>query len=436
VSRAKTTGAGKPRGKRPKGRRKRERKDYSEGERTHALKLIVSGMARTEVAEAVGCSTESLRLWFNKAKADGKLPSVPIRGRRDGGGVGGSSAQPKDGSDEGERDDDGVRDGDDDGQGTAAASRATGSNTSLYTPRDPGQGLGQHEEEAILEYKKRHPSMQPAQLKKQLKRFKGWRISIKAIARVLKANGYEMVHRGSRPEGPEPIRFEAPRRGALWQADFGEFRVAGERLHLLVILDDFSRYAVGHGLADSPEAAVVVETLREAIARHGKPEVLRTDRGGAFLSGELGQYLEAELIDHMVGRSYHPQGGGKVESLIGTVRRELWDVEHFADRQVAERRLASFFESYNERRAHMGIDGLTPADRFFGRGDRVLAAIDAVSRQRQGSLALLERSGATIEELSTSRSGAPLEVLRLVIVDGTVELRFCGARVRLGTIEV
>jgi hypothetical protein len=124
-----------------------------------------------------------------------------------------------------------------------------------------------------------------------------------------------------------------------------------------------------------------------------------------------------------------------VESLIGTVRRELWDVEHFDDRQMAERRLVEFFDDYNERRAHMGIDGLTPSDRFCGRGDKVLAAIDAVSRRRQGSLAMLERSGATFEELSPSRTRAPLEVLRLVIVDGAMELRFCGARVRLGTIE-
>jgi transposase-like protein len=85
VSRVKSNSAGKAVAKREKDRRNRKRKSYSEDERTHALKLIVSGMARTVVAEAVGCSTESLRLWFNKAKADGKLPSVPIRGRSDRG---------------------------------------------------------------------------------------------------------------------------------------------------------------------------------------------------------------------------------------------------------------------------------------------------------------------------------------------------------------
>ncbi|KAF0170052.1 MAG: hypothetical protein FD161_4807, partial [Limisphaerales bacterium] len=82
---------------------------------------------------------------------------------------------------------------------------------SPYAPLDPAQGLGEHEIAAILELKQRHPSMGPAQLRAQLKRFKGWRVSLKAIARVLRGHGYEPVHRGP-PKGPEPIRFEAPRR--------------------------------------------------------------------------------------------------------------------------------------------------------------------------------------------------------------------------------
>jgi len=417
--------------KRKKGKKAGRRRQFSEEEKKSALSLYVAGMKRPDVAEAIGCSGESIRIWYKKAKASGTLPKAPVNKSNNVRSTKQASRETKEpaGASESPRQSKSRTE-------VAMVPAPSSRSSSIYTPHDPGQGLAQYEQEAILEYKKLYPSMQPAQLKKQLKRFKGWRISIKAIAKVLRANGYEMVHRGSRPEGPEPLRFEAPRRGALWQADFGEFRVAGERLHLLVVLDDFSRFAVGHRLADSPEAEVVISTLTEAIARHGKPEALRTDRGGAFLSGELGRYLETELIDHIVGRSYHPEGGGKVESLVGTVRRELWDVEHFESRRVAEDRLKSFFDSYNERRAHMGIDGLTPADRFFGRGDRVLDAINAISRRRQGSLALLEGSDGPIEELTSPRSKAPLEVLRLVLVDRTMELRFCGARVRLGMIEI
>lgn len=162
---------------------------------------------------------------------------------------------------------------------------------------------------------------------------------------------------------------------------------------------------------------------------------MRTDRGGGFLSKELESYLESELIDHVVGRAYHPQGGGKVESLVGTLRRELWDVEHFDDWSIATRRLDAFIADYNERRAHMGIDGLTPADRFFARADKVLATIDALSRRRNGALAMYAAPGTPVEEVASGDTGAPVEVLRLVIVHGQMELRLCGSRVILGAVQ-
>jgi len=266
-------------------------------------------------------------------------------------------------------------------------------------------------------------------------------LSLEAIARVLRAHGYEPVHRGSKPKGLEPpIRFEAPRRNAIWQADFAEVRVHSERLHVLIILDDFSRFVVGHALADSPSSEVATDTLEAAIARHGKPEAVRTDRGGAFVASSkethFGRFLESELIDPIRGHSYSPRGGGKVESAVGTLRRELWELGEFADRDEAKGRLAAFFDEFNHRRAHMGIDGLTPADRFFGRADRVLATIDGISRRRQGVLDSTRAAGGPIEELLSKESGAPMEVLRLVIQDGVMELRFCGAKVTLGKIDL
>jgi transposase InsO family protein len=382
-------------------------KRYTPEQREHTLVLVASGMSRAKAAESLGATEESVRRWVKEAKANGTMPKPPSK-------------------DVGSR-----------GDGMDNKAAATGS--SPYRPKDPGQGLADYEEEAILKVKEKRPSYQPAQVRTHLKRFKGWRIAVKAIAAVFKKNGYEVVHRGSRPQGPEPIRFEAPHRGALWQMDFAEVRIIGCKLHILVALDDFSRFCVGHALCDSPSTDVAVKVLRQAISRHGKPEAVRTDRGGAFLAsteeGDFARVLGNEMIDHIVGRAYHPQGGGKVESLIGTIRRELWDVEHFDDRATAQRRLAEFLDDYNERRAHMGIDGLTPADRFHGRADRVLATINAISRKRQGSLAPGTAATKAIEEVCGADARAPVEVLRLCIVDGQMELRFCGARLPLGRIR-
>jgi RNA-directed DNA polymerase len=385
----------------PQGRR------FDEAQKKHALVLVASGMKRTQVAETIGTTTESLRRWVREATAAGTMPVAPVAKKP-------ASTVER-------------------APATSPPTRAK----SPYAPADPAQGLSDVEVAGILEWKKKHPSMGPAQLRAQLKRFNGWRLSIKAIARVLRGHGYALVRTKSRPVGPEPVRFEAPRRNALWQADFCEVRVGDERLHVLLMLDDYSRFLVGHALTDSPSSAVATTTLRAAIARHGKPEAVRTDRGGAFVAytkdGDFARVLEAELIDHIVGRSYSPRGGGKVESAVGTLKRELWECFHFEDRHEAERRLAAFVEQYNHRRAHMGIDGVCPADRFFGRADQVLARIDAVSRGRNAALALRDqRPAAPVEETLSACGGAPLEVLRLVILDGVMELRFCGARVQLG----
>jgi transposase InsO family protein/transposase-like protein len=386
----------------------RQGRRFTKAQKDHALLLVASGgMSREAIAKTVVTTTESLRRWVAVAKEAGSMPKPPVP-------VAATKA-------------------------SAPTAPKASVPRSPYAPADPAQGLGEHEVAAILELKRSHPSMGPAQLRAQFKRFNGWRLSLKAIARVLRGHGYELVHRGSKPKGPEPTRFEAPRRNALWQADYTEVRVGGDKLHVLVVLDDFSRYIVGHAIADSPSSQVATNTFRHAIARHGKPEAVRTDRGGGFIAfskeTDFGRFLEAELIDHIVGKSYRPRGGGKVESANGTLKRELWELEHFDDRAHATERLRAFFEEYNERRAHMGIDGLTPADRFFGRADKVLAAVDAISRRRQGALSLVAGAGGAVEEAISAHDGAPLEVLRLVLVDGVMELRFCGARVRLGRVE-
>jgi len=394
---------------------------FSPEQRQHALVLVRAGMKRQEIARVIGTTAESIRRWLNMTEAaeprqaEGtRAPAAAPMGPAEDGVQAAAPASPE--------------------AAGGSSPPEVGSVRSPFAPHDPGQGLAEWEVAAILEYKRKHPSMGPAQIRAQLKRFKGWRISIKAIHRVLRAHGYESVHRASRPQGPEPCRFEAPRPNALWQMDHAEVRVGPEKFSLLLVLDDFSRFVVGHALLASPDAQTAIGALGQAIARHGKPEAIRTDRGGGFLAAPFVRFLEVQLIDHVVGRPYRPQGGGKVEALVATVRRELWDVEHFPSPVEAHRRLDEFIEDYNHHRAHMGIDGLTPADRYFGRARQVLAAIDAASRKRQALLAGQSGLQAPSDDLATLGTG-PLEVLRLVLAEGQLELRFLGARVRLGRIE-
>lgn len=379
--------------------------------KARALELCASGVKPGEVARLIGTSYESVRLWSKKVeqKTQPSTKSAPRAAASDG------AEEPS------------VVAGE-----TPVAAVA---HAAVPTPRDTAQGLSAVEQAGVLELKHKHPSMGPAQIRAQLKRFRGWRLSVRAVARVLVKNGFELVHVTSSPKGQESTRFEAPHRNALWQADFVELRVGPERVSLLLIIDDFSRYCVAFELMTEPTSEAVVAVLERAIHQHGKPEAIYTDRGGAFLAwrnaSSLQQFLERELIDHHVSPSYRPQGRGKVESLAGTIQRELWNVVHFESVDAARDKVAGFFRWYNEARAHMGIDGLTPADRYFGRWEQVKARVDAATRGRLQALAAFTE-GRVTEEIA---AGGPAEVLRLVAVDGRLELRFLGHRVDLGPIQ-
>ena len=154
---------------------------FTTDQKAHALTLIGAGMKREQVAALIGTTTESLRRWVVAAKASATMPqaAAPTSSR-----VRTGQAQPA--------------------QAVLPLEALTkaGRPRSPYAPADPAQGLGEHEVAAILELKKAHPSMGPAQLRAQLKRgcisppdgvFKGWRLSNKAIARVLRGHGYELA---------------------------------------------------------------------------------------------------------------------------------------------------------------------------------------------------------------------------------------------------
>jgi putative transposase len=53
-------------------------------------------------------------------------------------------------------------------------------------------------------------------------------------------------------------------------------------VYLAVVLDWFSRRVLAWRVSITMEAAFCVETLEEAMVRHGKPEIFNTDQGSQF----------------------------------------------------------------------------------------------------------------------------------------------------------
>ena len=153
------------------------------------------------------------------------------------------------------------------------------------------------------------------------------------------------------------------------------------RVYLVAFMDDHSRYIVGFGLHASASTALVIEVLRSAIANFGPPEEVLTDNGPQYVTwrgkSQFTRELETRGIKQIVAKPRRPQTLGKVERFWGTLWRECLQAAVFIDLGEARQRIALFIDHYNFQRPHQGIEGLAPADRFFGAASEVKAALQA-----------------------------------------------------------
>ncbi|MBN2196880.1 MAG: transposase family protein, partial [Polyangiaceae bacterium] len=79
-------------------------------------------------------------------------------------------------------------------------------------------------------------------------------------------------------------RFESVRPNHLWHLDFVHRNINRSDTFTLILIDDHSRFVPGHGVDDAERADMVIETFEGAVARHGRPELVMSDRGSAFWS--------------------------------------------------------------------------------------------------------------------------------------------------------
>ena len=234
----------------------------------------------------------------------------------------------------------------------------------------------------VLAVWRNNPGFGPSQIHNQLRRV-GLRCDTKTIRKILQAHGYTPP--SVRPPRPREVRrFEASRPLEPVQMDVLQFHVHAQRLYLILALDDHSRFITGWGLLQRESMDDAIAVLEEAIRRYGKPEALLTDRGATFHTwagiGRFDRVLEAYAIEHRLASPEHPQTLGKIEAVNKAIQKELLNRVEFRNYLDAKDQIGRWIDEFNHQRTHQGLGGvLVPADRFYGRADRVLARIQEES---------------------------------------------------------
>ncbi len=253
----------------------------------------------------------------------------------------------------------------------------------------------------ILAVREQHQGFGWKRLTSWLWRFGGVKVSQSSVRRVVaSATAAAPGQRApaKKPRAPRkkapPRRFERSRPGELWQSDITYLQVPWRRgpLYLIVYLDDFSRYVVGFGLFTHQRADIALDTFAEACARVGKPREVLTDQGRQYFAwrgkSAFTRLLEKEGVRHVVARAQHPETVGKCERLWESLKKELWERVAPKDLEEARERIAQYFAHHNFQRPHQSLDGLVPADRFFGVEQEVRAAIEKTVAKNALRLAL------------------------------------------------
>lgn len=142
--------------------------------------------------------------------------------------------------------------------------------------------------------------------------------------------------------------------------------------YLSLIMDGYSREIIGWTLGDTLDTAYTLKALEMAYKRleslddKGKAKVRgslihHSDRGVQYASKEYVESLRAHQILISMTESGNPKDNAMAERINSTIKNEMFKDLSFWSLSEAREAIRLAVDFYNEKRPHMSLDMMTPA---------------------------------------------------------------------------
>jgi putative transposase len=151
----------------------------------------------------------------------------------------------------------------------------------------------------------------------------------------------------------------------LWVADITYIRLQQEFVFLAVVLDAYSRKAIGWQLGRNLDTSLPLAALEAAIAsRHPRPGLVHhSDRGTQYASNQYVQRLEACGAHISMSRPARPWENGKCESFMKTLKGEEIDARRYRSFSELQSHVEEFLDQiYNRVRLHSALNYQSPVE--------------------------------------------------------------------------
>ena len=153
--------------------------------------------------------------------------------------------------------------------------------------------------------------------------------------------------------------------GHVWCADVTHLPLARGFCYLTAIMDWASRRVLSWRLSNTLDAAFCVEALEEALERYDAPEIFNSDQGSQFTCEGFTRVPR----DHGVAISMDGRGrwldNVLIERLWRSVKHEEVYLKAYENLTEARRELGAYFDFYNRRRRHQGLNDRTPDEVYW-----------------------------------------------------------------------
>ena len=147
--------------------------------------------------------------------------------------------------------------------------------------------------------------------------------------------------------------------------------------YLYVILDIYSRYAVGWMLAHREHADLATRLIRETIEKQNVVEdqlVIHSDRGPSMTSHSVAQLLATLGVTKSHSRPHVSNDNPFSESQFKTMKYRPEFPKRFGCYEDGLSFCRRFFGWYNDEHYHSGIGFVTPAMLHYGQAHQVVAS--------------------------------------------------------------